>query len=145
MKCHELWTHDITEYVHNCNLLLNLMDFSTQEPTSSAPAASASALLGRSNISNIQTSHSGQSSMSMRRSILMAASMVEDPDDIDRLTAMKAYYSEKLDSAIVSTGLPFTIISDLHTYTTRYNGSSLFFNVYFIYTIHNAHLNVGIY
>ena len=75
----------------------------------------------------------------------MPASMVEDPDDIDRLTAMKAYYSEKLDSAIVSTGLPFTIISDLHTYTTRYNGSSLFFNVYFIYTIHNAHLNVGIY
>ena len=39
--------------------------------------------------------------MSMRRSILTPASMVEDPDDIDRLTAMKAYYSEKLDSAIV--------------------------------------------
>ena len=113
MKCHKLLTHAITEYVHNCNLLLNVMNFSTQEPTSSTPAASsasASALLGRSNISNIQTPHSSQSLMSMRRSILMPASMVDDPDDIDRLTAMKAYYSEKLDSVIVSTGLPFTII-----------------------------------
>ena len=72
------------------------MNFSTQEPTSSTPAASsasASALLGRSNISNIQTPHSGQSSMSMTRSILTPASIVEDPDDIDRLTTMKAWKS----------------------------------------------------
>ena len=86
---------------------------SIQEPASStlAPGASASGLsapyLTKSNISSILTPHS---SSSMRQSILTPASGLSENEDIEKLSAMKAYYSQKLDSAIVST--------DIHSYVS---------------------------
>ena len=86
---------------------------SIQEPSSStlAPGASASGMLApylsRSNISSILTPYS---STSMRPSILTPASGLSEMEDIEKLSAMKDYYSQKLDSAIVST--------DKHSYVS---------------------------
>ena len=100
---------------NNCQNLSVLVQFffsftcinicvSIQEPASSTLAPDASAMsapyLSRSNISNIMTPHS---SMSMRQSILTPASETEE--DIEQLSAMKVYYSQKLESAIVSTDI----------------------------------------